>query len=80
MMRDLMKARLRLSNTSNLITKLLKIEYKDKEMPNMTNVFYHWFENDFYFADKAENLVTELRDTMNKSLALAVKKLSNPVN
>ena len=47
----------------------------------MTNVFfYHWFEDDFDFADKAENLVMELEDTMNKSLDLAVNKLSEPAN
>ena len=50
-------------------------------MPTMTNVFfYHWFQGDYDFADNAENLVTELRDTMNRSLALVIKKLSNPVN
>ena len=44
------------------------------------NFFYHWFENELEFADKAESLVRELEDTMKRSLTLAVKKLSDPVN
>ena len=50
-------------------------------MPTIKNgFFYHWFENKLDFADNAESLVTELEDTMKRSLTLAVKNLSDPVN
>ena len=42
--------------------------------------FYHWFVNELDFPDKAENLVMELEGTMNRSLDLAVNKLSDPAN
>ena len=70
-----------MSRTSKLIANLLKIEYADEEMPAYkNNFFYRWFENELTFADKAENLVKDLEDTMKRSLTLAVKKLSDPTS
>ena len=77
MKKELNKARKRLSKTSMLILELLNIEYKDEEIPAGTNsFFYHWFEDDLTFADKAENLVKYFEDTMKRSLTLAITKVS----
>ena len=73
------KARKWLKITSNLITKFLNIKYKDEDVPDTTNnFFYHWLEDDFTFADRAEDLVRELQDTMKRSYDLALAKVSDP--
>ena len=73
------KARKRLKITSNLFAKLLNIKYKDEDVPDTTNnFFYHWLEDDLTFADRAEDLVRELQDTIKRSHALALAKVSDP--
>ena len=73
------KARRRLKITSKLITNFLNLNYKDENVSDTTNnFFYHWLEDDLTFADKAEDLVRELQDTIKRSYALALAKVSDP--
>ena len=81
-MRDeLNRATLLLKKTSTNIDELLNKKYKDKEVPADTNsFFYHWFEDDLNFADKAEGLVRQLEDTIKRSYDLAITKVSDPTS
>ena len=73
------KARRRLKITSKLITNFLNLKYKDENVPDTTNnFFYHWLEDDLTFADRAEDLVRELQDTIKRSYALALAKVLDP--
>ena len=40
--------------------------------------FYHWLEADLNLADKAEDLINKLEDTIKRSYVLAKAREANP--
>ena len=41
--------------------------------------FYHWLEADLNLADKAEDLISQLKDTKKRSYVLAKTREANPI-
>ena len=62
---------MRLKLTSAQIDELVSTRYRDAEEPELTNsFFYHLLEADLDLADKAENLISQLEDTIKRSYVL----------
>ena len=71
--------RLRLKSTNAKINELVSTRYRDSEEPELTNsFFYHWLEADLDLADKADNLIKQLKDTIKRSYSNAKTREINP--
>ena len=76
---ELSRTRKRLEQASTKIDELLDTKYIDAKVPtDMNSFFYHWLEADLDLADKAEDLIRQLEDTIKRSYVLALTKISDP--